>query len=768
MRNHVLRARRETAASAREGTDQKFGALQPLKKSGTPAAKNRLRWICPILSVVFLVILTSTPCFSMDGLLRDRVLDDREARWQITAKKMSYNEKEGLYVAEGEVTITRNGQTLSSRRAIYNEKTGIVQVSGDVRLEANGDLVTGETGIFDLNSHNGQITKGSLFIRENHFYVRGTAMMRLGPNTYMVRGCRLSTCDGKVPDWSVTGSEVKVTIEGYGTVKNAAFRIRDFPVFYLPYAVFPVKTKRQTGLLPPRMGYSGRNGMDMEVPFFWAISEQRDATFYERYMSKRGFMQGLEYRYVAEEDSKGIFLFDILSDRIEKKDLSNPEEANLSPYERTNRSRYWLRSRTDQELPLGLRARLDTDFVSDQDYLKEFRGGLFGRQARADLAAASGRPLEEIFSPTRRSALRLSRDRDDYSLQGSASYHQRPEDPAHDETPQPFAALNFAALPRPVTALPLSVSFTGNHDYVWRETGVKGHRVGLAPSVSYPMWFGPYVEFEPTVSLIVETQWPDDPREEMDRQTRDVYQVDSRLSTVLERTFDFRWNEVRRLKHKVIPSLRYSFRGYDDEDKPRPWFEPVDEEGRANRIVLSIENLLDARKEDEKGGITYAQWGTFSISQGYDIHEAGRDEEPGRAKEPFEPLVGAFTFKPLSYLDLDAEAHWNHYEGSVCFADLALELTVDRAGGKRDTYEIDYQYLKGEDNTLGYSFNLNLVQGFSAGASQKRDFKRKQTLERNYWIEYESQCWGVRLIAEELDAVESIMVQFRLLGLGGV
>ena len=40
--------------------------------------------------------------------------------------------------------------------------------------------------------------------------------------------------------------------------------------------------------------------MDVEVPFFWAISEQADATFYERFMGKRGFMQGFELRYLTD------------------------------------------------------------------------------------------------------------------------------------------------------------------------------------------------------------------------------------------------------------------------------------------------------------------------------------------------------------------------------------------------------------------------------------------------------------------------------------
>lgn len=712
------------------------------------------------------MILKTHFSFGEARSLKNTMLDDRSAKWEITAKKMSYMEREGIYVAEGDVVIKRDGQVLSAQKAIYNEKSGIVKVFGDVRLEANGDFLTGERGIFDLKNYTGQITNGHMFLRENNFYIYGDVMEKTGPNTYLIKGARVTTCDGIKPDWSITSSEVKVRLEGYSTLKHAAFKIRGLPVFYVPYAVFPAKTKRQTGLLLPRLGYSNRNGLDIEAPFFWAISDQTDATFYERFMEERGLMQGFEFRYLANNDSKGVFLFDVLSDSKEK-EMNNPDDVELSPFPRTNRTRYWLRSRTDQQLPLGLRARLDTDVVSDQDYLKEFRGGLFGFEARPDLAEESGRPVEEIQSPTRRSALRLSRaGQQDYSLQALASFHQRPENPANDETPQPLSGLNFQVLPRPLPGIPLFLKFDTDYDYIWREVGLKGHRISFSPELSYPIWFGRYLQFEPALSFIRNREWFDDHLENIDHQTRDVYQIKARLSSILEKTFDLEWKKAKKLKHKITPSLTYEFRVPKDEDRLRPWFEPIDVEGKINRITFSFANLLDARNEDDKGGITYAQWGTFSLSQGYDINEARRDEEPGREKNPFEPLVGILTFMPYPDLNLDLEAHWDHDEDDISFADLSLELSIDRSGGRKDRYEIDYQFVKGGNESLTYYLNVNLLYGFSAGTSLKRDLNVGRNIESSYWLDYQSQCWGVRLATEKLDNVDTVMVFFRLVGLG--
>jgi len=120
---------------------------------------------CLFLTIALFILPEAN--FSLGGTrLKGRLLKDKNAHWQIQAHKMSYLREEHLYMAEGDVVITRDGQVLSAQKAIYNEKTGIVQVSGNVKLTSNGDYLTGEMGIFDLNNYTGQIRKGKIFVKE--------------------------------------------------------------------------------------------------------------------------------------------------------------------------------------------------------------------------------------------------------------------------------------------------------------------------------------------------------------------------------------------------------------------------------------------------------------------------------------------------------------------------------------------------------------------------------------------------------------------------
>jgi LPS-assembly protein len=709
------------------------------------------------LTIFIICTLFAYRLLAAESELKTLLHTDNDTQWEITAtERLEFIEKDGLVTAEGDVLITKGRLSLSAQKASYNRNTGMVEASGNICFTNGEDSFTGESGSFNLNDQTGRIIKGHLFLKENNYYISGEIIEKSGENTFLVRNFRLTTCDGTDPTWSITGSEVNVTLEGYGKIKGAAFRVHEVPLLYLPYMIFPAKTKRQTGLLLPSVGYSDRNGMELELPFFWAISDQMDATFYERVISRRGLMHGIEFRYVAERDSGGTCLFNILPDRIEQKDMNNPEHTDLSPFPRTNRTRYWLRSRTDQELPAGIKARLDTDILSDQDYLREFGDGLFGLEARPNLAEVSGRPVDEITSPARRSALRISLDNEDYSLQALASYYQRTENFADDHTAQPLAGIDFTVPPRSLLRLPMAFSLDTDLNYIWRDFGKRGYSVSITPALTYPLRFSRYLEFEPSISVIRNMRWISDDPHNNDAVSENVYRFQTRLSTILERIFDVDWKNTERLKHKLVPSLLYEYRSRKDNIPSPPWFDPIDTLEETKRITLSVDNFIDAKNHDSEGNITYSHWADINLSQGYDLD-----------KSRLNHLTGTLTLMPFPDLDFDAEFHWDHNKDKISFVDLSLEYDMERSGGRKDTYRIDYVNLDGLYKGLSYYLNINMPYGFSAGSSLQRDMDLGHNIENSYWIEYVSQCWGARLTVERFDEESSIMLKFSLLGLGG-
>ena len=696
--------------------------------------------------------------------LKSRLKIDKDSDVEFSAG--TYEITGDIFTGKEDVVLKSGEITLSSQKAVFNLKTKIAEVSGGILLETGGETLSGDSGTFNFIEQTGVINNARLFIRENNFYVNGGRIEKYGEDSYLIKDFKLTTCDSEIPEWSITGSEINVTIEGYGWLHNGAFRVKDVPLLYLPFPFFfPAKIKRQSGVLPPLFGYSSRNGYELEVPIFWAISDSTDMTFYERYLTDRGLMQGMELRYASGEDSRGYYNLDILSDRIDEKNMNDPDQLELSPYQRTNSGRYWFRGRTDQQLPMGIKARLDADVVSDQDYLREFKSGLAGFNTRPDYESEFSRPVEEFNSPLRSSTLRLSRDSENYSLQALSSFYQQPEGFRNDTTPEPLAGLDFSMLPGFLGNLPMSFSLDSDYDYIWRDYGQKGHSLSISPKVLYPVWFGQYVQFETAAGYTRDMQWlENDIGSGTGNQSRDLFYGQARLSTLLERVFDVNSGYTKRIKHKIVPGITYEYRSHKDEEKYQPWYESIDEDGSANRVVFSLDNFIDVKKADETGNITYSQWGIFRITQGYDIDESRRDIDPEQKKEPFEPLTLEMRLMPYSPFKMNAEVQWDHYKDDFSHADIALKYDVTRSNNATDIYMLDYVYNDDGDKGLSYYVNINLAKGFVLGSSLRRDIEASYNVEKSYWLEYISNCWGIKLGVQQYAEESRVMVGFRLTG----
>ena len=724
----------------------------------------RVCWgIIPVL-FIFFGIFTDNPCAAANKLRNLKQLKSTEQPWEISANKLVYKEKEKVYVADGNVVIKKGTQVLNAQKAIYDRTTGIAKVWGDVRFESQGDIIKGHKGVFNLKEKTGTIENGHIFLRENNLHITSRSLEKLSEDTYLAKNCKVTTCDGQTPAWSITASEVKVTVEGYGTARHAAFRVKDVPVLYFPYFIFPAKTKRQTGLLPPRFGYSGRNGLDMEIPFFWAISNQTDATFYERYMTERGFMQGLEFRYITGPGSQGAFMVDVMSDRKDK-DLNDPDDAELSPFTRTNKTRYWFRGKADQKFPLEVQARLDVDYVSDQDYLKEFTRGLFGYEARPDLEKKWGRPFEERLSPFRTSNLLLSRLWESTLVQADSHYYQRPEHPFPNETPQPLFGLHLSKLISPVPGVPLHYSFETSYQNVWREDGEKGNEINLGPDIRMPLRLSRYLELEPSVSFDYEGRWVEQVDDDTDYGWARGYRGELRASSRLEKLFNVSMGNINRLRHTIRPALTYSYHA-TRSDNNLSWFDPLTDEGKTNKLTLSLENFLDTRSEDKEGKVSYRQWASLNLSQSYNIDEVRRASEPGIKRRPFDPLSISFTLKPIKLVDIYWITQWNHYDNEFTSNDLSIELNLDRSTGRKDHYKVEYQSSRGEYRNLFLSADIGLWGGFSVGGDFKKDFYADEDISSGAWVNYESQCWGIKVVAQRENEDIQFMVLFELKGLG--
>ena len=229
----------------------------------------------------------------MDTDRIEAVFHDPLQPWQIEADEIDYDQTKDEYSASGNVLIYKGHIRLLADHVRLDHKNMQAYADGHVVLTNGEDILNGTSMQIDLDSQVGSVEDGSLFLKENNYHIAGDVIKKVGEKTYTIDEAVLTTCDGDKPDWKITGKKVKVKEDGEGTATHATLWARNMPVLYSPYFYYPARKKRQTGLLFPEGGSADRWGGYYSQPFFWAINESSDATFYAQYMNSRGIRGGL-------------------------------------------------------------------------------------------------------------------------------------------------------------------------------------------------------------------------------------------------------------------------------------------------------------------------------------------------------------------------------------------------------------------------------------------------------------------------------------------
>jgi len=283
--------------------------------------------------------------------------------FEITADRIDYDGERSLYVATGNVRVIQTTRTLRADWVAFSTETGTGVAEGDVELVDVNDVMNAEFMVFDVETLRGMFFEGGFDAGSQGFKIRAKEMIRTGENTFEMRDGVFTTCrcePGERLPWQIRTERANVEVGGYGTVRNATFDVLGIPVLWFPWAFFPVKSDRESGVLLPEISLGGRGGYGAGLPLFWAAHEQVNVIFTPRYFSERGFKGDGEIEYVFGERSEGEFFVSGLFDDLDDQIASTPQ------------TRFGLRWAHDQTLPAEWRWQTDLKYVSDNLYPEDF------------------------------------------------------------------------------------------------------------------------------------------------------------------------------------------------------------------------------------------------------------------------------------------------------------------------------------------------------------------------------------------------------------
>ncbi|RZB33909.1 MAG: LPS-assembly protein [Desulfobacteraceae bacterium Eth-SRB2] len=730
--------------------------------------------------------------------------DDPEAPWNIVADEIHYDDKANQYIAKGNVTITKQDKNLSADYVRFDQKNMKAFAKGHVIMTAGQDILTGSRMEMDLNAETGTVYNGTIFLQENHFYIKGDKLKKVGKDSYTAEKASITSCDGDRPAWKITGRNLKITIEGYGFVKHAALWAKNIPVLYTPFLFFPAKLKRQSGLLPPQFGYSDRKGAQYIQPFYWAINPSSDATFHVDYMADRGEKLGLEYRYALDERSKGTLMYDFLNDqKVDDGSLDSSEKWGYEDDDvlRPNSNRYWFRMKNDQALPFDFSSRLDIDIVSDQDYLHEFKDGLTGfKQTDAYFLKTFGRDLDDYDDPVRTNSLNLNRVWPAYSLNAELLWYDNVINRRWEETDTTLQRLPFIELDGAKQRI-FSSSFyfdlDSEYTYFYREDGARGHRMDAHPRFYLPYRYKNYFTIEPSIG-VRETAWHLDKDEyspsDKKRFNRQIYDTKLDLFSEIYQVFNVKGKSIEKIRHTIRPQVIWDYVPEKDQDKyplfddsdgietqhqdEYSLFDGIDRIEKQNLVTYSITNTLTSKSKDNRQkkkahildkpnshesfrppSYVYNRFCRFKLEQSYDINKE-KDDDP----EPFSPIYADLELIPGRYFSIDADAEWSHYDNEFRSRNIELNLWDNRG----DKLFVEYRYTIDSSESIYTDLLLKLTDRLSAYAEYERDIFNGQVIQYGLGFLYESQCWSLdfHLIKDENDYKYQFMI--KLSGIGEI
>lgn len=286
--------------------------------------------------------------------LTTRNMIENEHSITITSQRTQI-EKNQYAKFTGGVTLYTPTETIIADQIELNRQDLLFNAQGNIHFQNDGVNVfasqlnaskaSGGTTLSD--------TSYQLISNAGHGSAKSISVNQLGILSLI--NSSFTTCFGETPDWNIQASEIKINaskkqLEAY----NARFKVFDVPVFYLPYFTMPIGSERHSGILYPSMKSSSKSGFEMEVPYYLNITENMDATFTPRFMSKRGTQLNTEFRYLFGQQS-GVFDVEYL-DR--DKELSQSKDA-----------RYLARIQHVGTFSDNFRAYIDYTAISDDNYL---------------------------------------------------------------------------------------------------------------------------------------------------------------------------------------------------------------------------------------------------------------------------------------------------------------------------------------------------------------------------------------------------------------
>lgn len=642
----------------------------------------------------------------------------------ISATVIEHKTDVDVFIADGNVVIEQGKIRLSADHAELDNNTGQVKAKGSITYtDTDGNTIFTDKTEFNMNTQRGILYNGKFYLKSkrpvttaesspivslDHWKdyeearLTGDQIEKTGEFTYEVDKGSFTTCTADTPAWKIRGTDIHLTVDDEVTMRNATFYLRDIPVLYLPYMTYPLE--RRTGFLIPTLGINSREGFKMYNRFFWAISDNQDATFGLDYRALKGVELGLDYRYVLDKDSYG-------------------ELKNRYLYDwHDDMNRTTLNYKLMHRVTPTLAGKADLKYQKERNYYREFSDTT---EQRIQRYTESNVFVTQSFSNS--TLVGLIQYKYDLTKDNKTTLQRLPE-------------IRYNVNRTRIADTPWFYYFDSSATRFYREEGIDGKRLDLYPrlmadfDLGYGFILTPRLGFRET--LYSRTAGKNE------FTSREIYDAGASLNVKIARVYQANgfWG-MDAIRHQIEPGISYDYVPYVSHQRVLPQFDSIDNIPERDHVTWSLTNRIIG-KYQVGDQVVKQELMVFTLSQSFDVEEAKREEHGGRNRRPFGTIAGDLSVWLNKYMSLREKVTYDPAKGSMINYD--TDLVMNPGGpwffivGHRYTRQSAINFIKA---SAGYRMNKNWAVVGNVWFDQEKTRVREQ----DFTLSYSGQCWGVSL-----------------------
>lgn len=614
----------------------------------------------------------------------------------------------------GGVLLRRGDRLAGADDAEYDPLARALTLNGNVRYEDPDSSISSNSAEFAYITGRIRFEGAEFLIRERGG--RGAAgVLEINQEGRLeLEDVGYTTCPVDSEDWIIQADNIELdTKTGVGKARDVKLRFKGVPILWSPYMSFPISDARKSGILTPEIGSTGRSGNELSVPYYWNIAPNYDATFTPRLLTDRGLQIGAEGRYLFNRSS-GIALLEYL--------------PNDSKY---NDNRHMISFDHQTLFQNGWRNVVDFAEVSDNQYFEDLGGSL----SVSSITHLNRSLLVDYYG-------------ENWSMLGMFQDYQTideaiaPIDEPYQRLPQ-IRGSGFW----PGGALGLDYSIDGEIVNFNRDIGVTGWRLNVAPGMELPVvrpgWF-----FVPGVKV-------DHTRYDLDNRLPGEDLKPSRTLPIASVDMGLHFERIMKGSEGRIqtiePRLLYVHVPYEDQTS-LPVFD----------TILPDLNLVQLYRENRFLGVDrIADTDQLSVGITTRIMETGSGRElmsatigqalylsdqtvtlPGQALATADSsdYIAELRFLIYDNLNFDIGHQWSE-TGTT-----RSEARLQYRPASNKILNFAYRFRQGSLEQGDVSWSWPLAQNWNFVGRYNYSIRDSQALEQFYGLEYESCCWGIRLV----------------------